>query len=297
MFLEVTKNNTLERWFGIAVPSERIFVLYLATAFILSVCVFFYYRFMNSENRPEKIDKGLFSYIFDKDVFLHRSARQDYLYFIINSLLYVGIISQLMVSTHFFTSAFLAVLQNIFGVSDDPLFTANLYFTMGYTIVSVLLLDFAIFITHYFQHKIPVLWQFHQVHHSAEVLTPITVYRMHPVDLFFTGLTAICLTSLGIAGYFYLTGEAAEAKSIYGVNIVLFVFYIVGYNLRHSHIWLNYPSWLSYIFISPAQHQIHHSSAEKHFDKNLGFIFSFWDWMFGTLYVPRHYEKLNYGIA
>ena len=80
------------------------------------------------------------------------------------------------------------------------------------------------------------------------------------------------------------------------VNVVIFAFYLIGYNLRHSHIWVSYPRWLSYILISPAQHQIHHSIDEKHWDRNMGLIFAFWDWVFGTLYVPDGYEKLEYGV-
>jgi creatinine amidohydrolase/Fe(II)-dependent formamide hydrolase-like protein len=87
-----------------------------------------------------------------------------------------------------------------------------------------------------------------------------------------------------------------EAYTIFGLNIVLFLFYVVGYNLRHSQIWLHFGKWASYIFISPAQHQIHHSTAMKHRDKNFGLIFSFWDRMFGTLYVPKGYEAIDYGI-
>ena len=81
------------------------------------------------------------------------------------------------------------------------------------------------------------------------------------------------------------------------VNAGIFAFYLIGYNLRHSQIWLSYPRWLSYILISPAQHQIHHSIDKKHWDRNMGLIFAFWDWVFGTLYVPKGYEKLEYGIS
>jgi sterol desaturase/sphingolipid hydroxylase (fatty acid hydroxylase superfamily) len=48
--------------------------------------------------------------------------------------------------------------------------------------------------------------------------------------------------------------------------------------------------------VSPAQHQIHHSSQPRHFDKNIGFIFAFWDWAAGTLYVPRHKEDFALGL-
>ncbi len=47
---------------------------------------------------------------------------------------------------------------------------------------------------------------------------------------------------------------------------------------------------------SPAQHQIHHSKAPRHLDKNFGFIFAFWDVWFGSLYVPRAKEQIEVGL-
>ena len=77
----------------------------------------------------------------------------------------------------------------------------------------------------------------------------------------------------------------------------LFLFYFLGYNLRHSEVWLAYPRWLSWLLVSPAQHQIHRSSASIHFDRNLGFVFSFWDRMARTLYVPVERESLDFGLG
>ena len=54
---------------------------------------------------------------------------------------------------------------------------------------------------------------------------------------------------------------------------------------------------LEHILISPAQHQVHHSVATKHHDKNYGSIFAIWDWMFGTLYVPKTVETLTFGVS
>ena len=157
-------------------------------------------------------------------------------------------------------------------------------------------MDGAGFIAHYLQHKVPVLWEFHKVHHSAEVLTPITAYRIHPVGQILTGIIAGVLVGVvqGAFGYFY--GDRVGLITLMQVNIVLFVFYVGGYNLRHSHIWLSYPRWLSHILISPAQHQIHHSADPKHFNKNLALIFAFWDYLAGTLYVPSTREDLTYGL-
>jgi hypothetical protein len=53
--------------------------------------------------------------------------------------------------------------------------------------------------------------------------------------------------------------------------------------LRHSHIKIRYPKIIERIFISPGQHQIHHSTEKKHFDKNFGVAFAIWDLMFGSL--------------
>jgi len=61
-------------------------------------------------------------------------------------------------------------------------------------------------------------------------------------------------------------------------------------------VWLDYGP-LSYIFISPAQHQIHHSRLPEHRDKNCGFAFAFWDALFGTLYVPKDREVFPMGLG
>nr|WP_305907128.1 creatininase family protein [Methylomarinum sp. Ch1-1]MDP4519854.1 creatininase family protein [Methylomarinum sp. Ch1-1] len=79
--------------------------------------------------------------------------------------------------------------------------------------------------------------------------------------------------------------------------MVLILFYLFGYNLRHSHIWLSYGPFFSKLLISPAQHQIHHSANPTHFDKNFGFIFAIWDALFRSLYIPKQREILLFGLG
>ena len=50
------------------------------------------------------------------------------------------------------------------------------------TLVLFAAYEFGYWLDHYFSHNIPFLWEFHKVHHTAEVLTPITNFRVHPVD-------------------------------------------------------------------------------------------------------------------
>jgi sterol desaturase/sphingolipid hydroxylase (fatty acid hydroxylase superfamily) len=55
---------------------------------------------------------------------------------------------------------------------------------------------------------------------------------------------------------------------------------------------------VEHVLNSPAQHQIHHSDAPKHVNKNFGINLSLWDWMFGTLYVTTSKpETLRFGTG
>ena len=125
----------------------------------------------------------------------------------------------------------------------------------------------------------------------------MTLFRMHPVDLLLTSVSVTFFQAVAYGGFYFLTASEPQMASIFGLNVVLFGFYLLGYNLRHTHIWLNFPVWLSKILVSPAQHQIHHSSDPKHFDRNMGLIFSFWDQLFKTHYIPREREQLSYGLS
>ena len=107
---------------------------------------------------------------------------------------------------------------------------------------------------------------------------------------------AVLLGIVGTLFAFLFEGPLVEI-TVWGSNLGYFAFYVFGYNLRHSHIWLPYPRGLSHIFISPAQHQIHHSTAPRHYDKNFGFLFAFWDWMAGSLYVPASKESIEFGLT
>lgn len=297
MFIDTAFGSTLTAWMAPLLPSQKAFWLYLLCAFVIAGGSWLYFSHREENARPDGVSKGFLAWVFDPKVWFHRSAKQDYMYFALNALIYYGIVAQLLVSGHVFFNAFGDALTWAFGAPDTAIFAPSALTAALYTLAVVLAIDLAVWTTHYLQHKITVLWQFHQVHHSAEVLTPATVYRMHPVDLFFTGIVTTALLGLALAGFTYLTRAEPAELTVMNVNILIFTFYLVGYNLRHSHIWVGYPQWLSHILISPAMHQIHHSIEKKHWDRNMGLIFAVWDWAFGTLYVPKAYEKLEFGVS
>ena len=266
--------------------TERIFWLYLTSALTLA------YVAHRLGGACGKGPMAFLRYCFPRSVYAHLSARADYRYFFVNRVLFAILFAP-----------FLVAAPAVAGWTADALAGAVEPTSGGpaaaalFTLVSLLAMDVGIFLAHYALHKVPVLWEFHKIHHSAEVLTPFTVYRMHPVDDLLTITVSSTLTGFvqGVFACFYADG--VFPIQVYAVNAGLFVFYVAGVNLRHSHIWLSFPPALSRIFISPAQHQIHHSADARHFDRNMGFIFAFWDRIAGTLYVPEGREELEFGLA
>jgi sterol desaturase/sphingolipid hydroxylase (fatty acid hydroxylase superfamily) len=165
------------------------------------------------------------------------------------------------------------------------------------TLLVVLAGDFSVYWVHRIHHESAVLWPFHAVHHSAEVLTPVTAYRKHPVYDCISQLVRSCLVGTVQGVLLGLFVGKVELATIMGSNALYLAFNFLGSNLRHTHIWISYGPLLERIFISPAQHQIHHSLELKHRNKNYGEIFALWDWAFGTLYRPAGQESLAFGIS
>ena len=145
-------------------------------------------------------------------------------------------------------------------------------------------------------HQTPCLWRFHSVHHGATTLTPLTQLRVHPVELVINNLRSILVFGILTGLFDSLSNHQVDKMTFLGVNIFGFVFFAFGANLRHSHVPLKYWNVLEYIFISPFQHQIHHSTLTEHHDKNFGSKFAIWDWMFSSLITSEGIGRLKCGL-
>jgi sterol desaturase/sphingolipid hydroxylase (fatty acid hydroxylase superfamily) len=286
------KNGIFEPLFYFVSSQQRVFWLYLVSSLAIA---FFSYLFSNRETHKSTLN--FLKQTFPKSIYFHRSAINDYFYFFINRLFFVLLLSPPLLMISGMVSSFIFhALKNHWGVTAVSV-PAHWAYSLLLSLVIVVITDFAIYMAHFIQHRVPFFWQFHKVHHSAEVLTPLTVYRMHPVDDILTITMASLMTGVFDALFRALIVSDLHPISVLGLNVFVFVYYFVGYNLRHSHVWISYGPVLSRIFISPAQHQIHHSTAPEHWDRNLGFIFSFWDGLFGTLVVPEQKLKIQFGIG
>lgn len=272
--------------------SSQIYWLYVLSTILLATILYT----LGLAHRDK--EKSLLEYLLPKEIYLHPSSIAQYKYFFLISLFEIFFVLPIALSLGKVADITCQILIQITGVTTPFVVTnPQLWQQVLFSIFVALLGDFANFFYHSLAHKIPILWEFHKVHHSAEAITPLTVYRIHPFEMFLGTITIVTITNLGAGIWTYLFGDGMKELLIYGVSFEIFIFYLAGYNLRHSHIWLAYPQWISHIFISPAQHQIHHSVDPKHYDRNFGYIFAFWDWIFGSLYVPSNYEKLSFGLS
>jgi sterol desaturase/sphingolipid hydroxylase (fatty acid hydroxylase superfamily) len=143
--------------------------------------------------------------------------------------------------------------------------------------------DFSRFYVHRLMHRIPILWAFHQVHHSAETMTPFTIFRTHPIEGFIFTLRTSVVQGIVISVFLFLFGSKVDLITVYGASVGVVIFHSLGSNLRHSHVKIRYPRLIELFFISPGQHQIHHSTEKRHFDKNFGVALAVWDLIFGSL--------------
>ena len=277
-------------------PQSRIFWLYLAGALVLAFFAYSAHRPESALSELRSVKNRFLGFCFPKTIYGHKSAIVDYKYYVINNLLRAFGLIPVVIGVPVVADATAAWLERLAGPVADTM-PAGPFARLCYTFAVLVALDLGLFVAHYLQHRVPILWEFHKVHHSAQVLTPITLYRMHPVDDILSGVCTALTMGSAIGAFGWALGGPVSEVLVSGVNLGLFLFYVLGYNLRHSHIWLAYPGWLAWLLVSPAQHQIHHSSAPVHFNKNMGFVFSFWDRTARTLYVPKKRETLDFGIG
>jgi sterol desaturase/sphingolipid hydroxylase (fatty acid hydroxylase superfamily)/creatinine amidohydrolase/Fe(II)-dependent formamide hydrolase-like protein len=270
---------------------ERVYWLYLAWAFVIAGVVFLRSAGSNGSLR------SFLRFAFPREVYLSASAKTDYGWFLLcRPIFALLLLPALMLTTPALAQMSQQMLRSWVPGLEDSL-AGSALLTALFTLVAILASDLGGFLGHYLSHRVPLLWEFHKVHHSARAMTPITVYRMHPVDDVVAALTGGVGLAATTALFQFVAIGPVSVTSAFGMNIFACLFMLLGSNLRHTHLWIDYGPRLSRILISPAQHQIHHSADPRHFDKNIGFIFAFWDDLFGTLYVPQKREQLSYGLG
>ena len=156
--------------------------------------------------------------------------------------------------------------------------------------------DFFLYWTHRAFHRFRPLWALHRLHHSPPVLTPVTAFRFWPPEQAVHMLGFNLGVGIALGLMFRMHGGAVPVTSYAGANIFLILWSLAFAHLRHSHVPMAFPRWLSHLLVSPHMHQAHHSVSARHHHRNYGTALAVWDWMFGTLYVPPTQERFRFGV-
>jgi len=134
-------------------------------------------------------------------------------------------------------------------------------------IVAFILIDFAAYWSHRFNHTINVFWNRHIVHHSSEEFNLSCALRQ--------SISAI------VGVYFFLSIPMALLgipASVLAITAPLHLFAQFWYHTRL----IKNMGFLEYIIVTPSHHRVHHAINAEYIDKNYAAIFIIWDRMFGT---------------
>ena len=153
------------------------------------------------------------------------------------------------------------------------------------TLIAIVIFDFEIYIWHFLNHEMPLLWRFHRVHHSDLNLDVSTASRFHIFELGISGIIKIALI-------FFL-----------GADLLMLMIFesLVVVTSQFHHSSLKVPEWFEGIwwilFVPPSMHRIHHSVIIKERNSNYGVIFSIWDRTLGTLIKKVDQSKILIGMG
>ncbi len=154
----------------------------------------------------------------------------------------------------------------------------------GTILIAFFTLDFfGGWLVHITEHKIPFLWRFHVIHHADNNVDVTTGLRHHPAESLLRGL-------------FFFAGILFSGAPMYTVMIFQTIL-ILATAFTHANIRLpkRIDSILSYLFVSPDMHKVHHHWKQPYTDSNYGAILSIWDRVLGT-FKKMDPMSVHYGL-
>jgi len=137
-------------------------------------------------------------------------------------------------------------------------------------VITLLGLDFAIYLQHVMFHAVPALWRLHRVHHADLGFDATTGLRFHPIEIFLSlGFKMAVIVLLGAVPWAVVVFEVIlNASSVFNHGNVA-----IPERLDH---------WLRWLLVTPDMHRVHHSTRVMETNSNFGFSLSWWDRLCGT---------------
>jgi sterol desaturase/sphingolipid hydroxylase (fatty acid hydroxylase superfamily) len=222
--------------------------------------------------------------LFPSRVLMHRSTIADLVYCVFALATFGAILGSAVVSSGWISEGVAAALASRLGERAPQ--APPVALDAARTVVLFLAYDLGFFVDHTLKHKVPALWELHKTHHSAEALTPLVNFRVHPLDsLILANTLALFIGVIGGAAT-YILGRKATSFLAFDDNVAMVLYIFLTAQLQHTEIWIPFTGILGKVFMSPAHHQLHHSADPAHFNRNMGACLAVWDWLFGSLLAP-----------
>ncbi len=136
--------------------------------------------------------------------------------------------------------------------------------------ISLIVLDFAIYLQHVLFHAIPLLWRLHRVHHTDTEYDVTTGLRFHPIEIILSMLIKLAVV--------ILLGPPAVAVLIFEVLLNASAMF----NHGNIHLPERVERWLRLFIVTPDMHRLHHSAIKEETNSNYGFNLPWWDRLLGT---------------
>lgn len=151
-------------------------------------------------------------------------------------------------------------------------------------IITFLALDYTNYLWHILNHKIPLLWRFHVVHHSDPDLDITTAFRFHFGELI---------------GSVFFRGAAVLLTGATAMHVLIYEILFEGATQFHHSNWkLPYKveKNLNKVIVTPRMHGIHHSMIRQETDSNYSVIFSWWDRLHNTVRLNVPQDMIVIGV-
>ena len=137
-------------------------------------------------------------------------------------------------------------------------------------LISVVLLDLAVYFQHVLFHAVPALWRLHRVHHADADYDVTTGLRFHPIEILLSlGIKCAVIAALGAPAVAVLAFEVL----LNGASM---------FNHANGRLPLVVDRWLRWLVVTPDMHRVHHSVVPRELNSNFGFNLPWWDRLFGT---------------
>ena len=142
--------------------------------------------------------------------------------------------------------------------------------TWASIVLSVILLDLAIYLQHVLFHAVPALWRLHRMHHADLEFDVTTGLRFHPIEILLsTGIKLAVVATFGTPAAAVLIFEVLlNATSMFNHS-----------NIRVAS---EIDRVLRWFVVTPDMHRVHHSILRRETNSNFGFNLPWWDRLLGT---------------